>query len=52
VPVDLAFPTPVEGYVVSFTVFYEHGFDMPPYQFLHYLLQYYVLDLHHRESGV
>jgi hypothetical protein len=29
VPVDPVFPAPVEGYVVSFTAFYEQGFSMP-----------------------
>jgi hypothetical protein len=31
VPEDLAFPAPVEGYVMSFAVFYERGFGMPPH---------------------
>jgi hypothetical protein len=46
-PEDPAFPTPVEGYMVSFTVFYEQGFGMPPHQFLCSLLRYYGLKLHH-----
>jgi hypothetical protein len=29
VPVDPAFPAPAEGYMVSFTAFYEWGFGMP-----------------------
>jgi hypothetical protein len=53
VPADLAFPTPMEGYVVSFTAFYERGFGMPPHRFLHSLLRYYSLELHHlTPSGV
>jgi hypothetical protein len=43
---------PVEGYVVSFTIFYEQG-DVPPHPFLHSLLRYYGLKLHHlTPSGV
>jgi hypothetical protein len=29
VPEDPAFPTPVEGYVLSFVAFYEQRFDAP-----------------------
>jgi hypothetical protein len=47
VPVDPTFPTHVEEYVVSFTAFYERGFGVPPHQFLHSLLWYYGLELHH-----
>jgi hypothetical protein len=47
VPEDLAFPAPVEGYVMSFAVFYERGFGMPPHWFLCSLLWYYGLELHH-----
>jgi hypothetical protein len=31
VPEDPAFPTPTEGYVVSFVAFYERRFGMPPW---------------------
>jgi hypothetical protein len=31
VPMDPALPVPTEGYMVSFMVFYERGFDMPPH---------------------
>jgi hypothetical protein len=48
VPEDPAFPAPTERYVVSFVVFYEWGFGMPPYRFLHSLLRYYGLELHHQ----
>jgi hypothetical protein len=41
------FPAPAEVYVVSFMVFYEQGFGMPPHWFLHSLLRYYSLELHH-----
>jgi hypothetical protein len=42
-----------EGYMVSFMSFYERGFNMPPHQFIHSLLQYYSLDLCHlTPSGV
>jgi hypothetical protein len=47
VPEDPAFPTPTEGYVVSFAAFYDRGFGMPPLGFLHLLLRYYDLLLHH-----
>jgi hypothetical protein len=48
-----ALPTCVEGYVVSFVAFFEQGFDMPSHQFLHSLLRYYGLELHHlTPSGV
>jgi hypothetical protein len=36
---DPAFPTPVEGYVVSFVVFDERGFIIPPHRFLRSLLR-------------
>jgi hypothetical protein len=35
---DPAFLTPVEGYMVSFLVFYERGFGTPLHQFLCLLL--------------
>jgi hypothetical protein len=47
VPKDPLFPTPSEGYVVSFMVFNEWGFYAPPHWFLCSLLRYYDLDLHH-----
>jgi hypothetical protein len=38
---------------VSFMAFYERGFGVPPHQFLHSLLRYYGLELHHvTPSGV
>jgi hypothetical protein len=46
VPEDPASPTPVEGYVVDFMVFYERGFGVPLHRFLCLLLQYYGLELH------
>jgi hypothetical protein len=53
VPVDPTFPVPAEGYVVSFTAFYEWGFGEPSHQFLCLLLRYYGLKLHHLSpSGV
>jgi hypothetical protein len=53
VPMDPALPVPTEGYMVSFMVFYERGFDMPPHRFLCLLLRYYSLELHHLTlSGV
>jgi hypothetical protein len=44
---DPAFPTPAEGYVVSFMAFYEWGFSMPLHWFLYSLLQHYDLEVHH-----
>jgi hypothetical protein len=53
VPKDLAFPIPVEGYVMVCTMFYEQGFGMPSHQFLCSLLQLYGLELHHlTPSGI
>jgi hypothetical protein len=50
---DLAFPAPMEGYVVSFMAFYKQGFGMPVHWFLRSLLWYYSLNLHHlTPSGV
>jgi hypothetical protein len=50
---DHAFPTHAEGYMVLFAAFYERGFGMPPHRFLHSLLRYYGLELHHlTPSGV
>jgi hypothetical protein len=45
--VDPVFCAPAEGYVVSFTSFYEQGFSMSSHQFLCMLLWYYNLELHH-----
>jgi hypothetical protein len=47
VPKDPAFPAPADGYVVSFVAFYEQGFSTTPHRFLHLLLWYYDLELHH-----
>jgi hypothetical protein len=53
VPEDHVFPVPVEGYVVTFTTFYEQGFGVPLHQFLHSLLRQYGLELHNlTPSGV
>jgi hypothetical protein len=53
VPEDPALPVPLRAYVVSFVAFYEQGFGMPPHRFLHSLLWYYGLELHHlAPSGV
>jgi hypothetical protein len=41
VPEDPASPAPAEGYMLSFTVFYERGFDVPSHRFLCLFLQYY-----------
>jgi hypothetical protein len=53
VPKDPALPAPMDEYVVSFTAFDERGFAVPPHPFLHSLLLYYGLELHHlTPSGV
>jgi hypothetical protein len=46
VPEDLAFPMPMEEYVVPFAAFYEQGFIEPPHEFLCSFLWYYGLELH------
>jgi hypothetical protein len=33
-----ALPSPAEGYMVSFTAFYEWGFGVPSHQFLRLLM--------------
>jgi hypothetical protein len=46
---DPSFPVPEDGCVS----FYDWGFDTPPQRFLHSLLRYYSLELHHlTPSGV
>jgi hypothetical protein len=47
VPVDPASPVLAVGYVVACLSFYERGFGVPLHQFLHLLLQFYGLELHH-----
>jgi hypothetical protein len=50
---DPAFPMPANGYVVSFMMFYERGFSMPPHRFLRSLLWHYSIELPHlTPSGV
>jgi len=38
-------PSPLDGYIVSFIPFHEHGFMTPPHRFLQGLLHYYGLEL-------
>jgi hypothetical protein len=53
VPTDPPFPAPRVGYVVACLVFYERGFGVPSHRFLHSLLQFYGLELHHlTPSGI
>ena len=40
-------PSPPDGYVVSFTHFYERGFATPAHKFLQGLLHYYKIELQH-----
>ena len=39
--------SPLEGYVVSFPHFHEHGFATPAHRFLWGLLHYYKIKLQH-----
>jgi hypothetical protein len=50
VPEDPVSTAPVREYVVACAVFYERGFSVPTHCFLHSLLQYYGLELHHLTS--
>jgi hypothetical protein len=47
VPADSASPAPMGGYIVTCSAFYERGFGVPSHQFLHFLMQFYGLELHH-----
>jgi hypothetical protein len=47
VPDDPASPAPTGGYVVVCMAFYKGGFGVPSHRFLHLLLQFYGLELHH-----
>jgi hypothetical protein len=38
-------PMMLDGYVVSFVPFHEHGLTMPPHRFLQGLLDYYNIEL-------
>jgi hypothetical protein len=49
--VDPALPAPGAGYVVACLAFYERGFGVPPHRFLHSLLLFYGLELHHLTSS-
>jgi hypothetical protein len=42
-----ASPAPSLGYIVVCAAFYERGFSVPSHWFLHSLLQFYGLELHH-----
>jgi hypothetical protein len=48
---DPASPTLAGRYVVACTAFYERGFGVPSHRFLHFLLQFYGLELHHLTSS-
>jgi hypothetical protein len=53
VPEDPASPVTARGYIVACTMFYEWGFAVPAHRFLHSLLQFYGLELHHlTPSGI
>jgi hypothetical protein len=44
---DPTSPPPRGGYVVACVAFYERGYGMPSHLFLHFLLQFYGLELHY-----
>jgi hypothetical protein len=46
-PNDPSSPVLAGGYAVSCATFYERGFGIPSHRFLHSLLQFYGLELHH-----
>jgi hypothetical protein len=46
-PSDEEVPTPLDGYVVSFTPFHEHGLTVSPHRFLQGLLHHYKIELQH-----
>ena len=46
-PGDEDEPSPPEGYVMSFAIFYERGFTTPAHKFLRGLLDYYKVELQH-----
>jgi hypothetical protein len=56
VPEDSASSPPAGGgggYVMACVTFYEQELGVPPHQFLHSLLQFYGLELHHlTPSGI
>jgi hypothetical protein len=47
IPANPASPTSVAVYVVVCSMFYKRGFGAPTHRFLHFLLQFYGLELHH-----
>jgi hypothetical protein len=47
VPVEHASPAPAVRYVVACLAFFETRFGAPRHRFLHSLLQFYDLELHH-----
>jgi hypothetical protein len=52
VPEDPASPILGGWYVMACVVFYEWGFSVPSHHFLHSLLQFYGLELHHLNGGL
>jgi CxxC motif-containing protein (DUF1111 family) len=50
VPEDPASPVEAGAYIVACVAFYERGFGVPWHRFLHPLLQFYGLELHHLAS--
>jgi hypothetical protein len=47
VPADPTSPTLIGGYIMVCTTFFEREFGVPSHRFLHLLLQFYGLELHH-----
>jgi hypothetical protein len=52
VPEDHVSPAAAGGYIVAYVAFYERGFGVPSHRFLHSLLQFYDLELHHLTPSV
>ena len=46
-PSEEELPSPLDGYVVSFAHFHEHGFTTPTHRFLRGLLHYYKIEVQH-----
>ena len=40
-------PTPLDGYIIFFMPFHEHGLMVPPHLFFRGLLYYYQIELQH-----
>jgi CxxC motif-containing protein (DUF1111 family) len=52
VPEDPTSPTAAGGCVMACVAFYERGFSVPSHRFLHSLLYFHDLELHHLTPSV